>query len=122
MGGKSNATKGRSRKENDRVDLAPVSRSGSGGGGTTGGGTGASVCPLSFEIALPESIKLPDGTQLFIRRRDSHWFIVTAGQNVMSIRKDKAVMLARCLEQGYRYAGKITTRVKKRYGEFQRSG
>ncbi len=122
MGGKTNATKGKVRKTNDRVDMKPVSRGDTSGDGSSGTSGSSAVCPLSFEIALPESTTFADGTPLLIRHRDAHWFVTARGQNVVAFRKDKASMLAQCLEQGHRYSGTVTTKAKKKYGEFQRSG
>ena len=120
MGSSSGSSKGR--KGNDRVEIKPISRSGSGSGSEGGSSTGGSTtCPVGFEMVLPEASKLPDGTRLTLRQKGDAWVISANGQEVAALRKDKAEMLTLCLDKGYRYGGVVRIKSKRRYAEFKRS-
>ncbi len=122
MGGKSKTTKGRARKNNDRVDLKPIGRGvGGSGGGSGNTGQGMMICPTAFEINLPEASNLPSGTALSLRQRGEEWVVIARGNEIAKLRKERANMLSRCLADGYRYSGVVRTRADRKYGEFQRS-
>ena len=111
------------RKDNDKVDLKPLSRNGgggNGGGGSSQGGSGP-TCPTGFEVALPEAAQLVEGTSLSLRLQDEVWHVVAGGKSIAKLTKGQSAMLTRCQEVGYRYTGRVKVNAKRKYGEFQRS-
>lgn len=122
MGGKSKTTKGRVRKDNDRVDLRPI-RKGTGGSGSGGGHTeqSSTTCPTAFEVSLPEASNLPNGTVLSLRQQGQEWVIMAGSKEIAKLRKERASMLSRCLADGYRYSGTVKANADRKYGEFKRS-
>ena len=122
MGRKSSASSGKVRKDNDKVDLKPLSRSGGGGngGGTSQGGS-APTCPTGFEVALPEAAQLVEGMSLSLRVQDEVWHVIAGGKAITQLAKSQSAMLSRCQEVVYHYSGRVKVKSKRKYGEFQRS-
>lgn len=119
--GSSSGSKQKGRKGNDRVEIKPISRSGGSGSGGGSRSGSALTCPIAFEVLLPEASSLPNGTRLTLRQKGDSWIISANGAEVAALRKDKAEMLTRCLEKGYRYDGAVRIKSGRRYGEFKRS-
>ncbi len=124
MGGKSSASGKRIRKDNDSIELVPLSRMNSSGGGS---GTNKSdeklqpVCTLSFETELPQEKSLLAGTPLLLKEEDGIWKITHQGKVIANLKRARSAMLKHCLEEGYHYKGKVKVKEDTKYGEFRRS-
>lgn len=122
MGGRSQATKGKVRKNNDRVDLKPRSPGAQGGG--SGGVSDRRTeheCLASFEVPLPGAKDTPVGTRLSLQQERGSWLVIANGRQIGTIVRGRSDMLNKCFGIGYRYRGELKSRADRKYGAFQRT-
>jgi hypothetical protein len=122
MGRKSNSgSAGKVRKDNDKVDLHPLTKRSKGSGAPAAVSESPPTCPMGFEVSLPVAPSVREGVQVDLRHQDGKWLAVIAGKAIAELSRAQSAMISRCQEAGYRYRGWVKTRTNGSYGEFQRS-